>query len=197
MCVEFADMAVDKRAMSRMAKELERLKRDPPHGVTCWAKEGCLNHLEANLIGSEDTPYQGGLFKVDIKIPNRYPFEPPHLQFVTKIYHPNIDDAGRICLDVLKSPPAGSWKPAHNLHTILTSIQLLLAEPNPDDGLMAEISHEYKHQRPAFNAKAKEWTRKYAVMVSSNEDGCGTVVTGIKRKREPEEVSKQPCLEPS
>lgn len=152
----------DKRVLSRMKKELERLKNDPPHGVTCWCKQGKLNNLEANLLGAEGTPYEGGVFKLDIEIPTNYPFQPPHVQFLTQIYHPNIDTAGRICLDVLKSPPTGSWKPAHNLHTILTSIQLLLAEPNPDDGLMADISVEYKQRRPTFISKAKEWTCKYA-----------------------------------
>ena len=50
-------------------------------------------------------------------IVGRYPFEPPKVHFLTRIYHPNIDDKGRICLDVLKMPPQGSWKPAHNLST--------------------------------------------------------------------------------
>jgi ubiquitin-conjugating enzyme E2 T len=161
----------DNRVLSRMKKELERLKKDPPHGVTCWCKEGRLNSLGANLLGAEGTPYEGGLFKLEIDIPANYPFQPPHVQFVTKIYHPNIDTAGRICLDVLKSPPTGSWKPAHNLHTILTSIQLLLAEANPDDGLMADISNEYKQQRPTFNAKAKEWTRTHAMGTQQLETG--------------------------
>lgn len=152
----------DRRVVSRMKKELERLKKDPPHGVTCWSKEGRLNHLEANLLGAGGTPYEDGVFKVEIKIPNNYPFEPPHVQFLTKIYHPNIDTAGRICLDVLKSPPTGSWKPTHNLNLVLASIQLLLTEPNPDDGLMADISNEYKNNRPTFVAKAKEWTCRYA-----------------------------------
>ncbi len=81
-----------------MTKELERLKRDPPHGVKCWLKEGRLNHLEAILLGGEDTPYKGGVFKLEIKIPHRYPFEPPHVRFLTQIYHPNIDITGRICM---------------------------------------------------------------------------------------------------
>ena len=162
----------DRRVVSRMKKELERLKKDPPHGVTCWSKEGRLNHLEANLLGAGGTPYEGGVFKVEIKIPNNYPFEPPHVQFLTKIYHPNIDTAGRICLDVLKSPPTGSWKPTHNLSLVLTSIQLLLAEPNPDDGLMADISREYKHERPTFVTKAKEWTCRYAKNVLTSVEAC-------------------------
>ena len=148
---------------SRMKKELQRLGTDPPHGVSCWPKEGRLDYLEAKLLVSKDTPYEGGIFKLEVKVPERYPFEPPQVHFVTKIYHPNIDTAGRICLDVLKSPPQGSWKPAHNLSTVLTSIQLLVSEPNPDDGLMADISHEYKHNRPQFVEKAKEWVRMYAM----------------------------------
>lgn len=160
----------DKIVVSRMSKEVERLKKEPPHGVTCWPKDGRLNHLEVKILGGENTPYEGGVFKLEIKIPNRYPFEPPHVQFLTQIYHPNIDPAGRICLDVLKSPPTGSWKPVHNLHTILISIQLLLAEPNPDDGLMADISSEFKHQKSTFLAKAREWTKKYASSCSTKPD---------------------------
>ena len=93
----------DKRAVSRMGKEIERLKKEPPYGVTCRPKDGRLNHLEVKLLGGESTPYEGGVFDLEIKIPNRCPFEPPHIQFLTKIYHPNIDTAGRICLDILVS----------------------------------------------------------------------------------------------
>ena len=149
--------------LGRIKTELERLKKDPPHGVSCWPKDGVrLDCLEAKLMGAKDTPYEGGIFKLEIRLPDRYPFEPPQVQFITKIYHPNIDSAGRICLDVLKSPPQGAWKPSQNISTILTSIQLLLGEPNPDDGLMAEISQEYKHNRPGFVKRAKEWVDRYA-----------------------------------
>ena len=148
--------------LGRVKKELERLKKDPPYGVSCWPNEGRIDCLEAKLIGAKETAYEGGVFKLEIRLPDRYPFEPPQVKFITKIYHPNIDSAGRICLDVLKSPPQGSWKPSQNLSTILTSIQLLLSEPNPDDGLMADISQEYKQDRPAFLKKAKEWVDLYA-----------------------------------
>ena len=148
--------------LGRVKKELERLKKDPPYGVSCWPNEGRIDCLEAKLVGAKETAYEGGVFKLEIHLPDRYPFEPPQVKFITKIYHPNIDSAGRICLDVLKSPPQGSWKPSQNLSTILTSIQLLLSEPNPDDGLMADISQEYKQDRPAFLKKAKEWVDLYA-----------------------------------
>ena len=178
---------------SRLKKELERLRRDPPHGVTCWPKGDRVDCLQAQLLGAQGTPYEGGVFSLDIKIPDRYPFLPPQVQFTTPIYHPNVDSAGRICLDVLKSQPQGSWRPAHNLSTVLTSIQLLLAEPNPDDGLMVDISHEYKHNRPQFLEKAKMWVEKHAsgasgegvrrVLVGESEEGRG--VRGQSRKRGP------------
>ena len=154
--------------LGRVKKELERLKKDPPHGVSCWPKEGRIDCLEAKLVGAKETAYEGGVFKLEIRLPDRYPFEPPQVKFITKIYHPNIDSAGRICLDVLKSPPQGQWKPSQNISTILTSIQLLLSEPNPDDGLMADISQEYKQNKPAFLKKAKEWVDLYAKADQTN-----------------------------
>lgn len=72
-------------------------------------------------------------------IPSRYPIEPPKIRFVTPIFHPNIDNAGRICLDSLKMPPKGAWVPSLNISTLLTTIRLLMAEPNADDGLMPDI----------------------------------------------------------
>ncbi|RHY24558.1 hypothetical protein DYB32_008803 [Aphanomyces invadans] len=91
--------------------------------------------LLVEIQGPEGTPYEKGIFLLSILIPERYPFEPPKVQFTTPIFHPNIDNAGRICLDTLK----GSWMPSVNLSTLLTTIRLLMAEPNPDDGLMPEI----------------------------------------------------------
>jgi ubiquitin-conjugating enzyme E2 T len=65
--------------------------------------------------------------------------EPPSVTFTTPVYHPNIDNEGRICLDILKMPPAGSWKPILSVAQVLMHIQLLMSEPNPNDPLMADI----------------------------------------------------------
>ncbi|KAF2983077.1 hypothetical protein EK904_002787 [Melospiza melodia maxima] len=124
---------------SRLARELSLLAAEPPPGITCW-QNGQLDDLRART----------------------YPFEPPKIRFLTPIYHPNIDSAGRICLDVLKLPPKGAWRPSLNISTLLTSIQLLMAEPNPDDPLMANISSEYKYNKQLFLLNAREWTEKYA-----------------------------------
>ena len=46
--------------------------------------------------------YVGGLFRLELFLPGEYPMGPPKVRFLTKIYHPNIDRLGRICLDILK-----------------------------------------------------------------------------------------------
>jgi len=173
---------------ARMKKELQTLERDPPHGVSCWLQnEDKLDVLRAQLIPNESTPYVGGVFELEIGIPERYPFEPPRVKFLTPIYHPNIDTAGRICLDILKLPPHGNWKPAQNIGTILRSIQLLLDDPNPDDSLMSDIAHEFKNDRRLFVHKAHEWTTKYAKHTSTKrerDEDNAEVVTNKKSKHD-------------
>lgn len=149
---------------ARLAKELPQLSTNPPVGISCWPKdESRLDILEANITGPENTPYANGIFKLELEIPDRYPFEPPKVRFVTPVYHPNIDNGGRICLDLLKPLPKGSWKPMHNIAAVLTSIQQLLGEANPDDALMAEIANEYKFNRQMFNKRAQECTKLHAI----------------------------------
>lgn len=121
-----------------------------------------MGDLRAQILGGANTPYEKGVFKLEVIIPERYPFEPPQIRFLTPIYHPNIDSAGRICLDILKLPPKGAWRPSLSIATVLTSIQLLMSEPNPDDPLMADISSEFKYNKPVFLRNARQWTEKHA-----------------------------------
>ncbi|XP_028850329.1 ubiquitin-conjugating enzyme E2 T [Denticeps clupeoides] len=147
---------------ARLKREVQMLDTEPPPGISCWLLEGQMDEMRAQIVGGSSTPYEGGIFSLEIKIPERYPFEPPKVRFLTPIYHPNIDNAGRVCLDALKLPPKGAWKPSLNISTVLTSIQLLMAEPNPDDPLMADISAEYKYSKQVFQEKARSWTVKHA-----------------------------------
>ncbi|XP_049626645.1 ubiquitin-conjugating enzyme E2 T [Suncus etruscus] len=147
---------------SRLKRELNLLATEPPPGITCWQDKDQMDDLRAQILGGINTPYEKGIFKLEVIIPERYPFEPPQIRFLTPIYHPNIDSAGRICLDVLKLPPKGAWRPSLNISTVLTSIQLLMSEPNPDDPLMADISAEFKYNKPVFLKNARQWTEKYA-----------------------------------
>merc|ERR1712159_633154 len=113
---------------------------------------------QATIMGPADSPYAGGVFFLQINFPPDYPFKPPKVKFLTKIYHPNINSQGGICLDILKD----QWSPALTISKVLLSICSLLNDPNPDDPLVPEIAHIFKTNRPLYEKTSREWTGKYA-----------------------------------
>lgn len=95
---------------------------------------------------------------MELFLPEEYPMAAPKVRFLTKIYHPNIDKLGRICLDILKD----KWSPALQIRTVLLSIQALLSAPNPDDPLSENIAKHWKANEAEAVETAKEWTNLYA-----------------------------------
>lgn len=139
-----------------MKKETELLKKkEIPH----WNVEGSFSHLRVSIAGPPGTPYNGGLFMLDIQTFDRYPFSPPKVRFATKIYHPNVNDTGMICLSILVP---GTWKPSFNLLSVLEAIKQLMAEPNGSDALTPEIGEEFLLNPELFNKKARDYTEMYA-----------------------------------
>ena len=150
---------------ARLMREMSLLSKDPPPGVAAYTPDSDITKIRAQLTGPEGSPFEGGIFLLTVNITGRYPFEPPRCRFLTPLYHPNIDSGGRICLDTLKSPPAGSWSPAVSLPSLLLSIRSLMAEPNPDDGLVPEISELYKRNPAEWQREAKRRTKVDATVV--------------------------------
>jgi len=143
----------------RIAKELENLTADPPANCSAGPIEDDIFHWQATLMGPQDSPYEGGIFVMNIKFPGDYPFKPPKVTFETKIFHPNINSSGGICLDILKE----AWSPALTISKVLLSICSLLCDPNPDDPLVPEIARMYKQDRDKYNRNAQLWTIQFAV----------------------------------
>ena len=83
---------------------------------------------------------------------------PPKVRFLTKIYHPNVDKLGRICLDILKD----KWSPALQIRTVLLSIQALMSAPNPDDPLDNNVADVWKNDEAKALETAREFTKNFA-----------------------------------
>ena len=145
-------------ALRRIEKELKDLRNDPPSNCSAGPEGDDNFRWEGMIMGPADSPYQGGIFKLKIQFPIDYPFQPPHMQFLTKIYHPNINAAGLICLDILKK----QWSPALTISKVLLSITSLLTDPNPDDPFVPEIAHIYKTNRARYEEEARTNTLRYA-----------------------------------
>ncbi|XP_051056518.1 ubiquitin-conjugating enzyme E2 D4 isoform X2 [Phodopus roborovskii] len=107
-------------ALKRIQKELTDLQRDPPAQCSAGPVGDDLFHWQATIMGP--------------------------VAFTTKIYHPNINNNGSICLDILRS----QWSPALTVSKVLLSICSLLCDPNPDDPLVPEIAHTYKADREKY-----------------------------------------------
>ncbi|XP_066041182.1 ubiquitin-conjugating enzyme E2 D3, partial [Chamaea fasciata] len=146
-------------ALKRINKELSDLARDPPAQCSAGPVGDDMFHWQATIMGPNDSPYQGGVFFLTIHFPTDYPFKPPKVAFTTRIYHPNINSNGSICLDILRS----QWSPALTISKVLLSICSLLCDPNPDDPLVPEIARIYKTDRDKYNRISREWTQKYAM----------------------------------
>lgn len=111
------------------------------------------------LRGPVDTPYSGGKFRLNFRVSNEYPFKPPTVTFLTKIYHPNINENGAICLDTLSS----QWTPVLTFTKVIMSICALLSSPNPNDPLRPEAAQLYKSDLKRFNKEVIEQTKKHAI----------------------------------
>jgi len=142
----------------RIQKETQRLLSEPVAGINAAPYQDNLRYFNVILAGPTQSPYEGGIFRLELFLPEEYPMAPPKVRFLTKIYHPNIDKLGRICLDILKD----KWSPALQVRTVLLSIQALLSAPNPEDPLDTGVADHWKQDEVSAIAKAKEWTGQYA-----------------------------------
>lgn len=128
-----------------------------------------LTKLMGKIKGPKDSPYEGGIFFVDINIPAGYPFVAPKMKFVTQIWHPNVSSqTGAICLDILKD----AWSPALTIKTALLSLQALLSAPEPKDPQDAEVASQYLKERKKWELTAKFWTESYAAPRAAGASGA-------------------------
>ncbi|KAM0051489.1 putative ubiquitin-conjugating enzyme E2, ubiquitin-conjugating enzyme/RWD [Helianthus debilis subsp. tardiflorus] len=104
-------------ASKQILKELKDLQKDPPTSCSAGPAAEGMFHWQATIMSPPDSPYTGGVFLGTIHFPPDYPFKPPKVAFRTKVFPPNINGNGSICLDILKE----QWSPALTISKVLLS----------------------------------------------------------------------------
>ncbi|TMS08035.1 ubiquitin-conjugating enzyme E2 L3 [Larimichthys crocea] len=111
------------------------------------------------LIVPDCPPYDKGAFRIELNFPAEYPFKPPKVTFKTKIYHPNIDEKGQVCLPIIS---VENWKPATRTEQVIESLIHLVTFPQPEHPLRADLAEEYSKDRVKFMKNAEEFTKKHS-----------------------------------
>jgi ubiquitin-conjugating enzyme E2 H len=134
--------------------------------------EDNISDMHVDFHGPPDSPYEGGVWKVHVELPEAYPYKSPSIGFVNKIFHPNIDEqAGSVCLDVINQ----TWSPMFDLVNVFqTFLPQLLLYPNPSDPLNGEAAALHMRDPEAYKMRVKEYVKKYA----TKEDMMGLNRTG-------------------
>ncbi|KAI6176818.1 E2 ubiquitin-conjugating enzyme [Aphelenchoides bicaudatus] len=128
-------------------------------GILIEVLDNNIQHLRGYISGPAESLYKNANYVLDIQIPDQYPFKPPNVKFVTRVWHPNVSSAtGAICLDILKS----NWAASLTLRTVLLSIQALLASPEPNDPQDAIVASQFIKSPDLFERTAKFWACYFA-----------------------------------
>eukprot|EP00291_Cryptomonas_curvata_P014253 CAMPEP_0172182352 /NCGR_PEP_ID=MMETSP1050-20130122/18354_1 /TAXON_ID=233186 /ORGANISM="Cryptomonas curvata, Strain CCAP979/52" /LENGTH=153 /DNA_ID=CAMNT_0012855793 /DNA_START=97 /DNA_END=558 /DNA_ORIENTATION=+ len=138
-------------ARRRLMRDFKRLQTDPPSGISGAPAVDNIMQWSAVIFGPDDTPWEGGTFKLSVVFTEDYPNKAPQVKFITKMFHPNIYADGAICLDILQN----QWSPIYDISAILTSIQSLLTDPNPNSPANSEASKLYVENKGEYNRRVK------------------------------------------
>ncbi|XP_024014010.1 ubiquitin-conjugating enzyme E2 29 [Eutrema salsugineum] len=148
--------------ISLQLKEVER-KNSPCFSTGLVGED--LYHWETIITGPKGSPYENGVFKLDIHFPLDYPFAPPRLRnevmFKTKAYHPNVNTYGNIFLKMLNPT---HFRTNNSINDVLTEIYQMLTAPQISEGhyFVEEIARIYVEDRAAFETNALAWTVEHA-----------------------------------
>lgn len=128
-----------------------------------------MQEFYVKFKGPEETPFQGGIWKIHVELPDQYPYKSPSIGFVNRIFHPNIDElSGSVCLDVINQ----TWSPMFDMINIFeVFLPQLLRYPNPTDPLNGEAAALLMREPESYDTKVKEYVSKYASREAADEAG--------------------------
>ncbi len=148
-------------AITRLSKEFKEVNEKSNKDITVELVGDNLFEMIVKFKGPKPSAYEDGIFRMSFSFPQGYPFEPPNVRFITKVFHPNIRlSSGEICLDILKD----QWSPMLRIPAIIESIRSLLTDPNPASPLEGETAALYKNDRQEYDRRVREHVVNYALI---------------------------------
>ena len=156
---------ISPQIMNALYKQEMFLKNHPIDGIKYYLNENDITDIQADIEGPTATPYEGGIFRVKLKIPNNFPSTAPKGIFLTKIFHPNISEQGEICVNTLKR----DWNPKNwSLSNLFQVIKCLLIIPFPQSALNEEAGKLFMEDYNQFFKIAQIFTSIHAKPSTNN-----------------------------
>eukprot|EP00200_Dunaliella_tertiolecta_P002666 CAMPEP_0202354814 /NCGR_PEP_ID=MMETSP1126-20121109/9969_1 /ASSEMBLY_ACC=CAM_ASM_000457 /TAXON_ID=3047 /ORGANISM="Dunaliella tertiolecta, Strain CCMP1320" /LENGTH=189 /DNA_ID=CAMNT_0048947327 /DNA_START=150 /DNA_END=720 /DNA_ORIENTATION=- len=146
----------------RIQKDLVELSL--PKNISIHFPEGKekTQHFEITICPDEGV-YKGGKFLFDFTIPSGYPHEAPKVVCKTKVFHPNLDLEGKICLNILRE----DWKPVLSISSVIYGLQFLFLDPNPEDPLNKEAAQLFQDNPRQFQTMYREASKAVAASMAT------------------------------
>ena len=144
----------------RLRKEAADAQRSTEPDLVLAPQQDNLQSWRAWVAGPTDTPFEGGVFELELNIGVRYPLAPPVVRVTTPLFHPNIHDrTGEVCLDILKT----AWSPAWTLQSVCQAVLALLSAPEPSSPLNCDAGNLLRAgDVRGFNSLARMYTIEHA-----------------------------------
>uniref|UniRef100_A0A3B4AU99 Ubiquitin-conjugating enzyme E2 C n=1 Tax=Periophthalmus magnuspinnatus TaxID=409849 RepID=A0A3B4AU99_9GOBI len=139
---ESGNSATKGSVTKRLQQELMTLMMSGDKGISAFPESENLFKWVGTIDGAQGTVYEGLRYRLSLEFPPGYPYHAPRVKFVTPCFHPNVDDQGLICLDILKE----KWSALYDVRSILLSIQSLLGEPNNESPLNTTAAELWDNQ---------------------------------------------------
>lgn len=136
----------------RLIKDYKKIENGEIDGINACPEENNIYKWDGYIMGPDGTVWENGAFKIKMEFPIEYPSKPPNIKFISKIFHPNVYNDGRICLDILDK----NWSPVYDVCSILISLRSLLTDPNENSPANVEAAQLYKQNIQEYYSRVKK-----------------------------------------